>query len=71
MNCDKKIIKAITLVVVETMKQHGTALKGKNDKNITKRVVKEDVKALIRDDDLDYQDIVNTILAEYLNGIKL
>ena len=71
MKSNKKIIKAITRVIVQTMYQYGASVRvGGNDKNITKRVVKSNVKDLVEDDELDYSEIINAVTRKMLDGIK-
>lgn len=71
MQDSKKIIKAITRVVVETMSQYGTSvIDTKNDKDVTKKAVRKEVKLLIDDDELDYSEIVDAVTRKMLEGIK-
>ena len=71
MENNKKIIKAITTVVVQTMYQHGTSFKSeKSKKDATKKIVKAEVRKLYDADELDYSDIVDKVTREMLAGIK-
>jgi len=72
MKNNKKIIKAITRVVVHTMYQYGASVRtGKSNKNITEKAVMKEVENLINDDDLDYSDIVHNVTKMMLDGIKV
>jgi len=70
MKNNKKIIKAITNVITQTMYQHGTHFSEReNGKNVTKKVVKKEVKKLI-DGELDCVEIIIKLTDSFLKGIK-